>query len=87
MLGARAGVDFRQYGLDFHATPTSVPLAGGATDRYITVWGGVEIALDGMGSGASGDEDEKEPAAASKGKKVHTEDATSSQEEGGAPAN
>jgi hypothetical protein len=85
LLGARAGVDFRQYGLDFHATPASVPLAGGATDRYITAWGGVEITLDGMGGGTSADDDEKEPAAAPKGKKVHTEDAT--QEEGGAPAN
>ncbi len=86
LLGARAGVDFRQYGLDFHATPASVPLAGGATDRYITVWGGVELTLDGMGGGTSADDDEKEPAAAPKGKKkVHTEDAT--EEEGAAPAN
>jgi hypothetical protein len=86
LLGARVGVDFRQYGLDFHATQSSVPLAGGATDRYITAWGGVEITLDGMGGGTSGDDDdEKEPAAAKGKKKAHTEDAA--EEEGGAPAN
>ena len=64
-LGVRGGVDFRQYGLDFKVRPTDPPpIAGGAADRYITVWGGIEVTFDGVGGGASAsdEEDEEEEA-------------------------
>jgi hypothetical protein len=62
MIGVRVGGDFRQYGLSLHSTngQTSI-IAGGATDRYITVWGGLEIVLDGVGGGG-GEEGEAAPA-------------------------
>ena len=52
MIGIRVGGDFRQFGLSLHWT-TGQPgiMAGGATDRYITAWGGLEIVLDGVGGG------------------------------------
>ena len=54
MIGVRVGGDFRQYGLSLHRlTANTGIIAGGATDRYITVWGGVEIVLDGVGGGAA----------------------------------
>jgi hypothetical protein len=62
-VGARVGLDFRQYGLDFKVTRDSSLIAGGATDRYITAWGGVEVVLDGLGGGSAADDDEKEPEA------------------------
>ena len=64
-VGVRAGVNFRQYGLDFKVTPQSALIVGGATDRYITAGAGVEIVLDGMGGGgaaASGDDDDEKEA-------------------------
>jgi hypothetical protein len=52
VFGLRAGVDFRQYALDLsHAT--GMLMANQATDRYITIWGGLEIVLDGAGSGGA----------------------------------
>jgi hypothetical protein len=58
LIGIRAGADFRQYGLSLHWN-TGQPgiIAGGATDRYITAWGGLEILLDGVGSGGGGGEE------------------------------
>jgi hypothetical protein len=67
LFGVRAGLDFRQYGYDFKVRPTDPPpIAGGAIDRYITLFAGVEVILDGVGGGAasSGDEDEQEAAPA-----------------------
>jgi hypothetical protein len=61
LLAVRAGADFRQYGLDFHVRPTDPLIVGGATDRYITVWTGLEIVLDGLGRVES---DEQEAPAA-----------------------
>jgi hypothetical protein len=63
LLGARAGVDFRQYGLDFKVQQADPMIVGGATDRYITAWGGIEVVLDGIGGGSSDDDDEAEPEA------------------------
>ena len=52
IFGLRAGVDFRQYALDLsHAT--GMLMANQASDRYITIWGGLEIVLDGAGSGGA----------------------------------
>ncbi len=46
VFGVRAGVDFRQYALDAsHAT--GMLMADKAADRYLTIWGGAEIVLDG----------------------------------------
>ncbi len=59
IIGARAGVDFRQYGLSANPGPMAALIAGGATDRYIFFGAGVELVLDGV-SGAVAD-DEKEP--------------------------
>jgi len=60
IIGARVGVDFRQYGLSANPSSGATLVAGGATDRYIFFGGGVELVLDGV-SGAVA-EDEKEPA-------------------------
>jgi hypothetical protein len=61
-VGLRAGGDFRQLGLSTHYKTTNMgPRAGGATDRNIGVWGGIEIAFDGMGGGGG-----EEPAPAKK---------------------
>jgi hypothetical protein len=57
MVGLRAGVDFRQYGVALHWRSGNPGVqAGGATDRYIAAWGGIEIFFDGVGGGAGGEE-------------------------------
>ena len=69
VLGLRAGVDFRQYGLAFNLKQGDAGLmygTGGATDRYIVAWAGIEMTLDGLGGGANASEDEAKPAPASK---------------------
>ena len=50
-------------------------VAGGATDRYITAWGGIEILLDGVGGGG-GEAAEAAPAkkAPAKAKKAPASD-------------
>src|SRR4029078_13208654 len=52
-VGARAGVDFRQYGLTLHPDSTTRAVAG-AVDRYIVAWAGLEVVLDGPGGAAGG---------------------------------
>jgi len=72
LIGVRVGGDFRQYGMTsgFQAGDTT-PRAGGATDRYITAWGGVEILLDGAGGGpAGGGDEEAAPAKKAPAKKA-----------------
>jgi hypothetical protein len=68
LLAVRAGGDLRQYGLDLRAHSSDPLKVGGAVDRYISVWGGLEVILDGQiqdtpagGGGGGGDDDEKEP--------------------------
>jgi hypothetical protein len=68
-IGVRAGVDFRQYGIDLHPDSTTRSVAG-AVDRYIVAWAGLEVALDGQG-GAAGGEDE--PVKPSKRRRRHAE--------------
>jgi hypothetical protein len=58
LIALRAGGDFRQYGLSLHAAQGAQPYVGGAADRYIVGWGGIELVFDGLGGGA-GDEEEK----------------------------
>jgi hypothetical protein len=63
LIGIRAGVDFRQFGLAtrWRSTDTMVLRAGGAVDRNITAWGGLELVFDGVGGGEG-----EEPAAPKK---------------------
>ncbi|MFL5306115.1 MAG: hypothetical protein ACJ8F1_12930 [Polyangia bacterium] len=62
VFGLRAGVDFRQYALDLsHAT--GMLMANQASDRYVTIWGGLEIVLDGAGSGAEKPRSDNKPPA------------------------
>ena len=70
MIGIRAGVDFRQFGLatSFRTGDTGIPAVGGV-DRNITAWGGLELVFDGMGGGGGSDEEapaKKPPAKAKK---------------------
>jgi len=67
ILGARVGIDFRQYGLSANPATGATLVAGGATDRFIIFGGGIELVLDGV-SGAVA-EDEKEPSAPAKAAK------------------
>jgi hypothetical protein len=54
MVAVRLGVDFRQFGVATGWTMTNPALrAGGATDRNITVWGGLEVVFDGVTGGES----------------------------------
>jgi hypothetical protein len=61
VVGLRAGVDFRQFSLDLtHAT--GMLKGNQATDRYLTIWGGVEVVLDGAGdNGAAKPRPENRP--------------------------
>ena len=70
MIGIRAGVDFRQFGLatSFRSGDMGIPAVGGV-DRNITVWGGLELVFDGLGGGGGSDEEapaKKPPAKAKK---------------------
>ena len=67
-IGARAGVDFRQYGIALHPDSNTRAVAG-AVDRYIVAWAGLEVVLDGQG-GAAGDD---EPVKPSKRRRRHAE--------------
>ena len=68
-IGARAGVDLRQYGIALHPDSTTRAVAG-AVDRYIVAWAGLEVVLDGQGGAAGGDD---EPVKPSKRRRRHAE--------------
>jgi hypothetical protein len=68
-IGVRAGVDFRQYGIDLHPDSTTRAVAG-AVDRYIVAWAGLEVALDAHGGAAGADD---EPVKPSKRRRRHAE--------------
>jgi hypothetical protein len=55
-IGARGGVEFRQYALA--TNDRMAPTVAGYVDRYITMFAGLEVVLDGMGA-AAGDEEPK----------------------------
>jgi hypothetical protein len=70
MIGLRAGLDFRQYGISFGTAADPAMQVTGGVDRYISVWGGAEV-LFGGGGGAgasSSSSDDAEEAAAPKEK-------------------
>ena len=74
LIGIRVGGDFRQYGVALHwRTGNPGVVAGGATDRYITAWGGIEIILDGVGGGG-GEEAAPAKKAPAKAKKAPSPD-------------
>jgi len=63
VVGLRLGADFRQLGVSLHWKTTDTgPKAGGAVDRYIGAWAGVEVVFDGLSGGASGHDDSSGPA-------------------------
>ena len=61
-IGARAGLDLRQYGLAFHPAAGDARIVSGAVNRYIVAFAGLEVVLDGRGA-AAGDADDDEGAA------------------------
>jgi hypothetical protein len=79
MVGLRAGVDFRQYGITFGAPAAGQAAVTGGTDRYIAAWGGLEVVFGGSGEGGSassgGDDDEEAAPKKKKAKKKVDEDA------------
>jgi hypothetical protein len=74
LIGVRAGVDFRQYGLAFNWRMGEPNQAGGALDRYIVGWGGLMILLDGIGGRAASEPPpEDKPAKGKKKRKAEPE--------------
>ena len=65
-IGVRGGADLRQYILNMN--DKTAPTVGGAVDRYVTAWAGIEVVLDGQGAAAGGDD---EPAKPSKRSRRH----------------
>ena len=75
LIGVRVGGDFRQIGLATHWTSASTALqTGGALDRYISGWGGVEIVLDAVGGGPAHEEEAPPAKKAPKAKKAAPQD-------------
>ena len=63
-FGLRFGGDFRQYGISGNSHTTDPVRVGGAADRYVTGWGGLELIFDGLGGAAeTQSEEEGKPAA------------------------
>ena len=75
MIGVRAGVDFRQFGLatNFRAGDMGIGAVGGV-DRNIVAWGGVELVFDGVSGGGGGDEEAPAKKPPAKAKKPPQED-------------
>jgi hypothetical protein len=76
-IGARAGADLRAYTISNHQNTRDVT---GAVDRYITIWAGLEVVLDGQGAAAGGDDEE--PAKPSKRKRRRSEPKEDSDDSG-----
>jgi hypothetical protein len=76
LIGLRAGVDFRQYGIAFGAPANPADAVTGGTDRYIAAWAGAEVLFGGGGgAGASSSSDgEEEEEKAEKAEKVKPDD-------------
>ena len=47
MLEARAGVDFRRYGLNMHPLTTDMRVVSGGVDHYLAFWLNLAVLLDG----------------------------------------
>lgn len=77
-IGARAGADLRAYTISNHQNTRDVV---GAVDRYITVWAGVEVVLDGQGAAAGGDDEPAKPSKRKRRRAAPKEDEEESSEE------
>jgi hypothetical protein len=72
LIGIRVGGNFRQFGVNtnFMAGQNTAAPAAGAADRSITVYGGLEVILDGAGGGGAAESEDapakKKPAKAKK---------------------
>lgn len=66
IIGLRAGVAARQYGLSFNVQKGDPNLVGGAIDRYIVLGGAIEMILDGTraATASSAEEPASEPVPA-----------------------
>ena len=65
-FGLRFGGDFRQYGITGNSHTTDAVRVGGAADRYIAGWGGLELIFDGLGGAAAAQSEEESTPAAKK---------------------
>ncbi len=74
-IGARAGADLRAYTISNNPDGNTRDVTG-AVDRYITIWAGLEVVLDGQGAAAGGADDE--PAKPSKRKRRRGSSSSSS---------
>ena len=71
-IGVRGGADLRQYVLNMN--DKTMPTVGGAVDRYITAWAGIEVALDGQGASAGGDDEPVKPSKRSRRRHAKSDD-------------
>jgi len=78
-IGVRGGADLRQYVLNMNDKTT--PTVGGAVDRYITAWAGIEVALDGQGASAGGDDEPVKPSKRSRRHHKSDDDESESSDE------
>ena len=84
MIGIRAGADFRQVGVALHWKTNQMGIkAGGAVDRYITAWGGLELVFDGISGGAPEAAPAKAPAKSKKAAPREAEPEEGAEGEGG----
>jgi hypothetical protein len=75
MVGVRLGADLRQMGVSLHWKSTDTGAkAGGAVDRYIGAWAGLEVVFDGLGGGSGESSSAPPPKAAPKAKKAEPEE-------------
>ena len=79
-LGARVGINWRQYGLGFYprAGDPASRMVTGAVDRYVVVWSGLEVAL-GRAGGELEEPDAEPPKR--RGKKARAAEEEEEQEE------
>jgi hypothetical protein len=69
-IGARAGFDWRQYGMAFYpqAGDPATRMVAGAVDRYIVLWTGIEVALGGGGEQLDSPDEDEPPKSKRRGK-------------------
>ncbi|HXU05910.1 MAG TPA: hypothetical protein VN903_33380 [Polyangia bacterium] len=72
-IGARAGIDWRQYGISLKPDSNTRSVTG-AVDRYIVAWAGIEVVLDGQGGAAGGDDEPVKPSKRSRRRHAEPKD-------------
>jgi len=70
-IGARAGLDWRQYAMAFYpqAGDPATRMVTGAQDRYIVLWSGIEVAIGGGGEQTDTSDEDEAPKSKRRGKK------------------